>query len=285
VIHSPEDREICEELLSSAKARGDGAMPLPDLVVAAGERFLDAPYEAATLEGEGHEELVVNLRAFDCVTFVENAVVLAGLIAAGRTCFADYLAALERTRYRRGRLDGYASRLHYFTDWLYDNERKGIVRDVTRSLGGVPVRKALHSLTDRREDHPALKDPATFRRLRLIEGACGRRLRFSVPKADLAGAADGIAGGDIIAITTDEKGLDVSHAGIAVRRGEEIRLLHASSAAGKVVLSEVPLRRYLAARRSRTGVIVGRMVAADTEGGARRRQPASGRSGAKKGKD
>ena len=73
LIFLPEDREICEELLRSAYERGDGAMPLTELIVAVGRNFLDAPYEAETLEKEGTEELVVNLRAFDCVTFVESA--------------------------------------------------------------------------------------------------------------------------------------------------------------------------------------------------------------------
>jgi hypothetical protein len=260
MIHRPEDREICEELLHSAWKRGDRAKPLAEIVIETGQRFLGTSYEPATLEREGPEELVVNLRAFDCVTFVENAIVLAGLIRAGKTGFDGYLTALERIRYRHGRLDGYASRLHYFTDWLYDNGRKGIVRDVTRAIGGVPFRKAFYYLTDRREDHTALKDPATFRRMRLIEGICSRRSHFSIPKADLPGTEDGIAGGDIIAITTDEKGIDVSHAGLAVRLGEEIRLLHASSAAGKIVLSEAPLKSYLTARRSRTGIIVGRAI-------------------------
>lgn len=261
MIHRSEDREICEELLRTAWARGDRAKPLAEIVVETGKYFLGAPYEPGTLEREGPEELVVNLRAFDCVTFVENAVVLAGLIHAGRTGFADHLSALERIRYRRGRLDGYVSRLHYFTDWLHDNGRKGIIRDVTRMIGGVPFRKAFHYLSDRREDHPALKDPATFRRLRRIEEACERRPRFYIPKADLTGTESRIAGGDIIAITTDETGIDVSHAGIATRIGEEIRLLHASSAAGKIILSESPLKSYLTARRSRTGIIVGRVIA------------------------
>jgi len=261
VIHLPEDREICEELLRSAWARGDRTKPLAEIVVETGQRFLGAPYEPATLEREGPEELVVNLRAFDCVTFVENAIVLAGLIRAGRRGFADYLTALERIRYRRGRLDGYASRLHYFTDWLYDNGRKGIVRDVTHALGGVPFRKAFHYLSDRREDHPALKDPTTFRRLRLIEGACARRSRFYIPKADLTATESRIADGDIIAITTDEKGIDVSHIGVTVRLGEMIHLLHASSTAGNVILSEAPIKSYLTARRSRTGIIVGRVIA------------------------
>jgi hypothetical protein len=83
VIHLPEDREICKALLRSAWDRGDRAKSLPDLITETGSQFLGAPYEPDTLEGEGPEELVVNLRTFDCVTFVENAVVLAGLISPG----------------------------------------------------------------------------------------------------------------------------------------------------------------------------------------------------------
>ncbi len=260
MIHLPEDREICETLLREAWERQDREKSLPELVIETGNRFLGAPYEPDTLEGEGPEELVVNLRAFDCVTFVENVVVLARLIGAGKTGFADYLAALEEIRYRRGRCDGYPSRLHYFTDWLYDNGRKGLVRDITREIGGVPFRRAFHSLTDHREERPGLKDSEAFRRLRIIEGNCSRRTYAFIPKADLAGQEKGIAGGDIIAITTDETGIDVTHVGIAVRLGEEVRLLHASSAEGRVVHAQIPLRDYLKTKRSRTGIIIGRTI-------------------------
>jgi hypothetical protein len=260
VIDCSEDRRICEALLKAARKRKECAKPLPELVVAAGRHFLGAPYEAGTLERGGAEALVVNLRAFDCVTFVENAIVLAGLISNGKTNFVDYLAALERIRYRRGSCAGYSSRLHYFTDWLHDNGRKGIVRNITGEIGGIPFRKTFHSLTDRREDHPALRDPAAFHRMQIIEGICSRRTQCHIAKADLHQAVERIADGDIIAITTEEKGLDVSHTGLAVRVGGQIHLLHASSAAGRVVLSEVTINNYLLARRSRTGIIVGRVI-------------------------
>ena len=126
MIHLPEDREICEVLLRSACERGDHAKPISPLIVSVGRQFLGVPYEAGTLEREGPEELVVNLRAFDCVTFIESVVVMACLIRTGKTDFADYVSSLERIRYRGGRCEGYPSRLHYFTDWLHDNGRKGI---------------------------------------------------------------------------------------------------------------------------------------------------------------
>ncbi|MHB8771148.1 MAG: N-acetylmuramoyl-L-alanine amidase-like domain-containing protein [Syntrophales bacterium] len=259
-MHLPEDRTTCEELLRTAWERGDRAKLLPELVVEVGERFLGAPYEVATLEREGQEQLVVNLRAFDCVTFVENAIVLANLIRAGKRNFADYLAVLERIRYRRGRRDGYASRLHYFTDWLYDGARKGIVRDVTAAIGGIPFPKRFHALTDRRAANPALADRAVFHRLRCTEGTCSRRPLFFIPEAALPANENRIAEGDIIAIATDDAGIDVCHAGLAVRRGERVRLLHASSRAGRIILSEASLADYLAERRSRTGIIVGRVI-------------------------
>jgi hypothetical protein len=65
----------------------------------------------------------------------------------------------------------------------------------------------------------------------------------------------------------------VTHAGLAVRLGEEIRLLHASRTEGKVVLAEIPIKRYLRARRSRTGVIVGRTILPDTAGRHRVKRP------------
>lgn len=260
MIYSPEDLTICETFLQSAKERGDGGKPLSELILKAGRYFLGAPYKSDTLEMEGREELVVNLRVFDCVTFVENAVVLAGLIRSGKAAFDDYTAALERIRYRRGHCDGYASRLHYFTDWLHNNGRKGLVRDITREIGGMPVRKVFHSLTDRREDHAGLDDPDAFRRLRIIEGICSRRPFFFLPRSRLDRIGVQLTDGDIIAVTTDERGLDVSHTGLSVRLEGRIHLLHASGAAGSVVLSEVPLGLYLQARRSRTGIVVGRAI-------------------------
>lgn len=263
IIYLPEDRQICKALLEGARERGDSARPVGNLIVEVGLRFLGAPYETGTLERKGPERLVVNLRAFDCVTFIENAAVLAGMIRAGKTSFGEYAAALERIRYRGGRRDGYPSRLHYFTDWLRDNGSKGIIREVTRELGGTPFRKAFHELTDHREEHPPLRDAAAFRRMRIVEAACSRQTLHFIPKADLPGIENRIENGDIIAVATDADGIDVSHTGIAVRGPRGLHLLHASSAMGKVILSDETLYRYLIFGRARTGIIAGRAISAN----------------------
>lgn len=259
MIFQTKDRQICEMHLRAAREQGWSEKPAGELIVAAGSIFLGAPYAAGTLEREGPEELVINLCAFDCVTFIENAVVMAGLIRAGKTAFEDYAASLERIRYRDGRLSGYPSRLHYFSDWLYDNERRGIVRDITQALGGTPFRKTFHALTDRRDQIPQLREAAALRRLRSAEAACSRRTLHRIPKAVLHGF-EKIENGDIIAVATDAEGIDISHTGIAVRRPHGLHLLHASSASGKVVLSAETLYRYLMSCRLHTGILVGRMA-------------------------
>ena len=258
MICLPEDRRICEALLAEARSRGDAGNSPGGRIAAAGRCFLGAPYAAAPLEREGSEELVVNLRSFDCVTFVESCLALAGLTGRGRAGFEEFAGALETIRYRRGKCDGYASRLHYFTDWLFDNGRKGIIREITPELGGIPLRKNFHALTDRRREIPALADAATFRRMRIVEAACSRRSLRHIPRESLAAIEERIAEGDIIAVTTADEGIDVIHTGIAVREGRSLHLLHASSRAGKVVLSETTLLGYLRAARNRAGVIVAR---------------------------
>lgn len=254
--YTREDRRRCEGILKET-ATWQGA-PLPFLLAATGRLFLGAPYAAGTLEGDREERLVVNLRAFDCVTFVEAALALAIVIGQGLKDFSAFLARLERIRYRNGRCVGFASRLHYFTDWLNDAGRKGILRDITASLGGLAYEKTLNALSSNRERFPALADRRELRRLRLVEGICSRRRLHFLPKAAVRGSEGRLAEGDIIAVTTEVPGMDVSHVGIAVPVGDRIHLLHASSLAGRVLLSEEPLAAYLERKKDRTGIIVAR---------------------------
>jgi hypothetical protein len=51
--------------------------------------------------------------------------------------------------------------------------------------------------------------------------------------------------GDIIAITTSQKDLDVVHMGIVLIEGKTAKLLHASSKQGAVVIDQLPLDKYL----------------------------------------
>ena len=53
-------------------------------------------------------------------------------------------------RYRGGERRGYTSRLHYFSEWISDGERRGLVRDRGAELGGVEDARPLRFMTGHR---------------------------------------------------------------------------------------------------------------------------------------
>ncbi len=221
--------------------------------------FIGFPYVSGTLETRGAERLVINLRAFDCFTLVENAVALSGLVRSGDRSFPRFGERLRMLRYRGGRLRGYSSRLHYFSEWIYDNARKGFIRDVTAGIGGKPLRKTINFMTENPGAYPALGNPACARRMKAVERVISRRPLFVLPKARLKRVEDRIEEGDVIAIATDTEGLDIRHCGLAARVRGRIHLLHASSALGKVVLSRETLYGYVMGSRRRSGIVVARI--------------------------
>jgi hypothetical protein len=224
-----------------------------------GKSFLGAPYRSSTIETEGAEHLVANLREFDCFTFVENVIALARHLKSREKSFEAFRNLLKKIRYRQGRLYGYPSRLHYFSDWIYDNQKKGMIRDVTEEMGGRPLRKVLNFMTTHPELYPPLKNRIALRRMKSVERTISRRPLFFIPKNSLRCSEDRICDGDLIAITTNREGLDVQHVGFAARVKNRIHLLHASSIEGKVVLSQKTLYRYLMESRARTGIMVARI--------------------------
>lgn len=252
------DREIYNALAQNFDRAVAGAAG--ERILALGRHFLGAPYAAGTLEKDKPEALIVNLRQFDCFTFVENIVALAHLFSSGPVSFARYREAMTFIRYRRGRLDGYASRLHYFSDWLFDNQRKGIVKDITGGLGGKPWSRKINFMTRHPDQYPFLKDSAVYRQMQAVERRMQRRVRHYIPLAEFKKLGGRIADGDLIALTTRIEGLDVSHVGIAVHVGPRLHLLHASSVAGCVLVSTETLESYLAGNKTCSGVMVARMA-------------------------
>src|SRR5262249_42864643 len=129
------DSLACERVFSFALDHRLSRSPIGEVMAAVGKQFIGAPYEAHTLDSAKTEHLVVNLRGFDCVTLVENALALSRCIKSGHLTTPDFRKELQNIRYRGGSISGYASRLHYFTDWIRDNAAKGNVTDVTKKLG------------------------------------------------------------------------------------------------------------------------------------------------------
>ncbi len=253
------DRDIFHTLLKTIRRNGPPG-DLGELLLSVGSFFLGTPYAAGTLEQEGLEDLVINLRQMDCFTFLENTVVLTRLIRAGRDTWADFEQALSASRYRRGVPEGFASRLHYFTDWLYENQRRGILQDITPALGGELFRKKIDFMTAHRDQYPPLKAADSYAQLVQVEKNCTARRHYYIPKRQLPPVIEKISNGDLIAIATDIDGLDVVHVGLALHQNRGFHLLHSSRLAGKVVISEATIYRYLQQRKLRVGIMVARVL-------------------------
>ncbi len=229
-----------------------------DLVIEIGRRFLHAPYKTGTLEAGGKKKLVVNFTQFDCFTFLETVLALAKCAVQGRITVREFRRVLQFIRYRSGIITDYSSRLHYFTDWLWNSRQKKVVQDTSILLGGEPRRKKINYMTAHRASYPGLKSENEFQKMLIVEKNLSRKT-FCVIKKNKVTLQEGkIKTGDIVAFVTEQEGLDVAHVGFAYWQGKNLHLLHASSKEGGVVISKKTFVTYLKQNKKFTGIIVAR---------------------------
>lgn len=261
------DWEIFRATLETAAAQGLDTLPLGDAIARMGSLFLGTPYVPRTLEVPGPERLVVNLRGLDCVTFVESVLALTrfqrvhglALLSDPPEARRRYEADLAALRYRGGSPDGYASRLHYFSEWLAEGEAGGRLELMTARLGGVADPEPLRFMTAHRDAYPQLVRDEAFAAVRAVEDRLAEGApRVYLPEEAIAGAAPGIRNGDVIAATSTLDGLDVAHTGIAWWVDGELHLLHAPLVGSTVVLSERSLARRIREIGTQDGIMVAR---------------------------
>lgn len=255
------DRAIFEETMAFARAERLDTLPMGETIARIGRRFVGTPYEPGTLEVPGPERLVVNLRTLDCVTFVESVLAMSRVVHQGSYDFDAFQAELQRIRYRGGVLDGYASRLHYFSEWISDNERMGIVRGVTRELGGERVEEPVRFMSSNARLYPKLADPEQLEAIRRMEERLSAAPRYFVPQERIAEVAPRIRNGDVIAATSTVEGLDVAHTGFALWVDGRLHLMHAPLVGKSVEISEHPLAERIRGIRGQDGILVARPVA------------------------
>jgi len=257
-IATDEDKQICTSKFELAVTDSLSIKPIGDVITAIGKSFLGLNYEAFTLEKGEKETLVVHLTGLDCTTFLENCVVFSRCIKEGKTSFANYTKELEYVRYRDGKLGEYPSRLHYFSDWIFNNTKKKIIEDVTKSIGGEPIQFKVGYMTKHPEAYRQLKENAKF--VAVVakqEKEINARTYTFIPKDKVDAIESKIQNGDLIAITTNLEGLDIGHVGVAIKMDDgRIHFMHAPLVGSKVQISELPLGGYLAKVKKHTGIIV-----------------------------
>lgn len=238
-----------------------------ETAVSAGRQLVGRPYVPHTLDTTPTEQLVVNLREFDCTTYIETVLALALTWhettdrANSSTFERAFQTYLTKLRYRNGKIDGYASRLHYFSDWLRDNERRGLLSDVTGELpGSMVVAKPVSYMTTATHKYPHLSDPATLKQMQLTEATLSQQSFSFIPSKNIRLAESHLREGDIVMLTAARPGLDMRHVGFAVQQPDgRIHLMHASSDQGAVVITRYPLSSYLLYHKHLSGIRVARL--------------------------
>ena len=228
-------------------------------------KFLGRPYVAYTLENNEYERLVVNTRQLDCTTFVETVMALSLCAKHKQYAFADYCVWLRNIRYANGKV-AYASRNHYFTSWINENVKGGVVDDIqspnppftavqTVTANFMSTHVSAYTMLNRhREWLPAI--------VAQEKAITGKKYRY-IPKAALADKGqtlrNAVHDGDVIAIVTNKKGLEIAHLGIAVWKADGLHMIDASSIAKKVIEESMTLYQYMQRHPSHLGIRIARL--------------------------
>lgn len=249
------------ELLEGARRQPSGT----NIVIYFARQLKGLPYVAHTLEVNRTEKLVVNLRQLDCTTYVENVVALALCMRQKAYTFKAFCDNLCKIRYRGGATPHYTKRLHYFTDWIADNTAKGICSEVqSPNPPFTAVQKiAVYYMSTYPSKYKMLaENPEYVPVIAATERELNKASYRYVPKS-LVGNTElmrkVVKDGDIIALTTSLKGLDIQHIGFAVWHADGLHLLNASSLRHKVVEEPMTLYRYLQRQRTMTGMRIVRL--------------------------
>ena len=253
---SDADRDVFDEYV--AHIEKFESFQESELIIETARFFLNRPYVANTLELEP-EGLVINLRELDCTTFVETVLALTRtIIKNNQPQFEDFCTQLQNIRYRRGTINSYTDRIHYFSDWIYENENRGHVTDVTKEIGGEPYRLKINYMSSHPDSYKQLKSNDKY--VEIIrekeDEISAREIYAFIPEAKIKSCEDGMRDGDIVCFVTDIEGLDISHIGFVCREKGMVTFIHASSSAKKVIVNPQPISAYVENSGRVTGVMV-----------------------------
>jgi hypothetical protein len=254
-------------LVSKAKAGNWSSLPIGERTAVVGQALTGTRYKHFTLEIDNRiESPSVNFQGMDCWTFFEIALSFARMLNEPEPNWTPerLLHYIELDRYRGGACTGeYLSRLHYLEDWLYDNDRRGLVEDLTRSLGGSGVPHSAREMSVGWRHYRYLAaNRSLLGPLGRMEANVSSRPLYQIPKNRVAGIEPKLRSGDVIGIISrDRNGLySTAHVGLALRTKDGVlHFMHASSPgnSGRVIV-DAELSKYLYRYRSDSGILVAR---------------------------
>ncbi len=258
ISYTEKDAEIFADILS--KYQNDSDKSIATLVPEIGKYFIGNEYVAHTLEVNEDERLIINLRELDCTTYAENLLALARTLKSENQTFEQFAVEIKNIRYRNGDLDGYPSRLHYFSDWIYNNKENKLVSTPADSFGNSFPNKVSFMSTHPDSYKHLKENPSYVSIIEQQEAEINNKNYFFLPKERIAEFEYLLKEGDIIGLTTSIQGLDVAHVGVLVEQNGKLHLLHASQSNLKVEISDEPISSFLKPNSKNTGIMIARPV-------------------------
>lgn len=255
---SQPDQKIFENITELAIEQRWHRRSIGEITQVLSEQFLGTPYAEGLLDRSQNETLFTSLREFDCVLFVETVLAIARGIVAQDYSSHTFTQNLKQQRYENGEINGYCSRLHYFSYWIEDNQRRGIVTDITKDLGGISLNKKLDFMSTNWKKYPKLvASEKEHQCIEQMEARLNATAVDYIPINQIRSRYRELKSGDILAIATRVPGLDVTHTGFVYRSSRgEVGIIHA--APGRGVKISPDLETYLNRVEDAIGVIVAR---------------------------
>jgi hypothetical protein len=282
---SPLDRQKLLTLQFKFHRQQWQKLDLGDRLQIVAQAFIGESYRANLLDQGADEQAFVSLHEFDCVLFLETVLsVTSALSTVDLSALSAYpesstersapipaqelnlventtFQTIQRYRYRDGKLNDYCSRLHYFSDWVLDNQQRGLVKDI----GTVPLKRSLNFMTQNWKKYPPIvKTPSLKNCIKATELSISQKLQAGqlnyIPIEDLQQQESTLRSGDLVGLVTNLDGLDVTHSGFLYRKGPQslAGLLHASVRSGIKISPN--LEKYVRGVDGAIGIIVARPI-------------------------
>lgn len=259
-ISTSEDLARFNRMVKYAREEKLSQRSMAEIIQAIANHFIGTPYKAGLLDRSIDEKLVVSLDGFDCVLFVETVVAIARGVAVQDYAYSTFVEHIEDQRYANGKINGYCSRLHYFSEWIAENQKRGTVQNITSKLGGVPLNKKLNFMTKHRYSYPQLaNNEINYKCIVEQETKLAELTINYIPQNQIKSLYSQLQPGDIVGVATNIDGLDVTHTGLIYRNADgNLGLIHASPI-GEVTIS-YDLHRYIGRVENAIGIIVARPI-------------------------
>ncbi|MCB1205562.1 MAG: DUF1460 domain-containing protein [Verrucomicrobiae bacterium] len=251
--------KLCER----ARKENWANLPIPQRTVTVGKALCGTPYGNYTLEIDDKiESPSVNFDMLDCWTFYESSLAFSRMIKNppqfwSREAMLHYI---ELERYRNGSCDGsYLSRMHHLEEVFANNEQRGLGNNVTRSIGGIPVRRNVREMQSAWKSYRYLRaNPSLVSEMAKVEARVSALPVTYVPRSRVGGIESQLQDGDVLAVASQDPSGYTSHVGLAVRDGKNCRFMHATSvrSKGRCCVVDTRISSYLQEKSSNMGLIV-----------------------------